>query len=329
MLRSEILSFNDPYAYQQAVFSGKFELFVTAAGHYTADLTRISLHRLLMQRSRESLARVAHAAVTPGRVVVFFLTDPQQEPHFHSGLEVPPEHIVVCASGSEYHRRASSETRWGAISLTTDDLARAGATVTGRALPGPASSRLLRPPPALMSRLLRLHEAAGQLAANAPEILAHPEVARAIELELVRTIVHCLSDSATVPVNASPQLRLSVMRRFEHMLVESGDQPLYLTEVCATLGVAERTLRHYCQDQLGMGPRRYLWLRRMHSARQALALADAEAATVTMIANERGFGELGRFAVAYQRLFGEPPSATLRRTPQYRPVFVHGSPFAH
>jgi AraC-like DNA-binding protein len=75
-----------------------------------------------------------------------------------------------------------------------------------------------------------------------------------------------------------------------------------------------------------MGPHRYLWLRRMHLARRALAKADPSAATVTSIANDCGFGELGRFAVAYHGLFGEAPSATLRRPPDNRPI-VHDPAF--
>jgi AraC-like DNA-binding protein len=51
----------------------------------------------------------------------------------------------------------------------------------------------------------------------------------------------------------------------------------------------------------------------MHLARRALAVADARAKTVTEIANDYGFGELGRFAVEYRKLFGESPSMTLRR----------------
>jgi AraC-like DNA-binding protein len=47
-------------------------------------------------------------------------------------------------------------------------------------------------------------------------------------------------------------------------------------------------------------------------------LADGTVKTVTEIANDHGFGELGRFAVSYRKLYGEAPSVTLRRAPDDR-----------
>jgi AraC-like DNA-binding protein len=85
-----------------------------------------------------------------------------------------------------------------------------------------------------------------------------------------------------------------------------------MAEVCAAIGASGRTLRQHCQEQLGMTPHQYLWLRRMNFARRALAAADPATATVTGIALDNGFWELGRFAVQYRRLFGESPSVTLR-----------------
>jgi AraC-like DNA-binding protein len=61
-----------------------------------------------------------------------------------------------------------------------------------------------------------------------------------------------------------------------------------------------------------MGPIRYLTLRRMHLVRRALLKADPSKATVTRLATDHGFWELGRFAVAYRRIFGELPSESLR-----------------
>ena len=104
------------------------------------------------------------------------------------------------------------------------------------------------------------------------------------------------------------------MQRFEELLKARKDEPLHVTEVCAEIGVTDRTLRLHCQEQLGMSPQRYLWIRRMNLARRTLTLADATTKTVTGIANDCGFGELGRFAVAYRMLFGESPSVTLHHT---------------
>ena len=81
-----------------------------------------------------------------------------------------------------------------------------------------------------------------------------------------------------------------------------------------------------------MGPAQYLWLRRMNLARRALRLADPGKTTVTAIATEFGFWELGRFAVQYRQLFGELPSATLRLAPDLpKENSVHGpkTPFLH
>ena len=106
------------------------------------------------------------------------------------------------------------------------------------------------------------------------------------------------------------------MRRLEEVLASTPDRPLYMPQLCATVGASYTALHDCCHEYLGMSPKRYLLLRRMHLVRRALQSADAEKTTVTEIATDYGFWELGRFAVAYRSLFGEPPSAALRRPPE-------------
>jgi len=316
MADSATRRFSDPEEHAAAIRAGVVRMLVTAPGAFRSELTRIDLDRLWMQRGRESLPYVSRSALHRGRSVVFFLAGADEAPILHSGMDLPPSKIVLHADGAEYYRRTHGECAWAAMSLPAEDLAAAGRAIAGRDLTAPPANRVIQPPAHLMLRLMRLHEAAAHLAATVPDILAHPEVARAVEQELVRAMVACLTDGAAVRAPVPRDWRIPVMRRFERVLEANPDRPLYLPEVCRAVGVADRTLRNRCAEQLGMSPHRYLWLRRMHQARRALVQADPAKATVTEVAVDSGFGELGRFAVAYRRLFGEKPSKTLRRAPE-------------
>lgn len=110
--------------------------------------------------------------------------------------------------------------------------------------------------------------------------------------------------------------RPQIVSRLEAFLQAHFDEPIHIAQLCDVTGVSERSLRNACHAVWGTSPKRYLTRRRMEAVRHALAVAHPGEATVTRIATDHGFFELGRFAATYSSLFGERPSETLRGAAQ-------------
>jgi transcriptional regulator GlxA family with amidase domain len=176
------------------------------------------------------------------------------------------------------------------------------------------ATQLLRPHARDAARLRRLHAQACRLAETRPKALTHPEVARAIEQGLIHALATCLASKA-LEYPAARRHHARIMVRFEEVLAEHLNRPLPMRELCALIGVSDRTLRSCCAEFLGISPSRYMLLRRLKAVRIALRDADPAATSVAQIADSHGFTELGRFAVTYRTAFGESPSTTLRRAP--------------
>jgi AraC-like DNA-binding protein len=301
-------------------FSGirnlQIEGTITKRGEFHAESTQIDLHRLFMYRSDESLARIMRVTPSGVRAGVVFVTDPGEPSMLINGVEIRDGQISRTGLDWEWYLRSTASCRWGSVSLMPEDLAAASKAIIGRELVPASFARSLTPPADALSRLRKLHEAAGHLAKTAPDILAKPEVARAIEEALVEAMILCTTEGQSDHVRHVDRHRSGVMRRLEEVLTATPDKPLYMPQLCATVGASYTRLHDCCREYFGMSPKRYLWLRRMHLARRALRSAGPERATVTEIATDFGFWELGRFAVAYRSLFGEPPSAALRRPPE-------------
>jgi AraC-like DNA-binding protein len=312
MSSSRIATFSDPHEYEMAIGAGQgARVLPTAKGDFHAELIQIDLSQLWMQRGSESLPRILIGGVKD-RLGIEFPIAGDQSGFWHRGVHVSRGEIVV-DDDQFRHRMTSTASRWGAISLAPEDLTGNGRVLAGRELPCPSEARVIRPAPIVMTRLLGLHDKAARLAMDAPDTLQHPEVGRSLEDSLIDLMIQCLTAGTAIKAGAARRRHAIVIKRFEEFLAANYDRPLYLTEICAATGASDGTLRACCHEYLGMGPMRYLWLRRMHMARHALIRADPATATVTMIATDKGFWELGRFSVEYRSMFGKSPSASLRR----------------
>lgn len=106
--------------------------------------------------------------------------------------------------------------------------------------------------------------------------------------------------------------RREAVERTEAYIRSHAGTAIPLSELCRIVGLSERSLRTAFHEVRGAPPKRCLQDERLLEARRALSTADPRLTTVTGVAMENGFFELGRFARVYREMFGEAPSATLR-----------------
>lgn len=245
--------------------------------------------------------------------MIGFLTEAHQPGLRPCGMDVSAGEIIV-NDFYMIHQRSGADFHYGSMSLTLEDLDTAAKAISGHEFPRNVLKHLVRPSPVLMSRLLKLHKMVGQIAERTPDSFELPAVVQALEQELIHIMVRCLTEGLPSNMTSGNHRHDMIVARFEEYLEANPNTPLYLLEICAAVGAAERTLRAACEELLGMGLIRYLALRRMHLVRHALLRAGSSTTTtVTKIATDHGFWELGRFSVAYRALFNETPSETLRR----------------
>ena len=85
-----------------------------------------------------------------------------------------------------------------------------------------------------------------------------------------------------------------------------------VAELCLVAHVSERRLRQAFNDEFEVPPTRYFRLWALTQANRRLRRAVTSDETVTNVAARLGFFHLGRFSGHYKRVYGEPPSATLK-----------------
>lgn len=313
MGESGTATFANPEDYQAGIENANVNLIFTGSGDFNARLTWLNLHRLRVFRACEILPRIAFISFSPAQAFVSFPTSASTSLTY-GGIGLKFGDVVFHGCGERTHQRTNAESQWGVISLPPEQLAACGQALTGSEITPPLAGHVLRSSRSGGTRLLRLHSRACRLAETRHQLIANPEVARALEQELLYALVSCLAAD-----NADSNLKTSrhhadIMIRFEDALAAHSSPHLNVPVLCSAIGVPERTLRVCCAEFLGMSPTRYFLMRRLSMARSALQRADPATASVAEIARIHQFPELGRFAVTYRTVFGELPSTTLRRS---------------
>jgi len=207
-------TFIDPDDYQASLRQVRIDLLAISQGALKAKLTWATLHHLQLLRCEEDLPRIAYVSLPPGLVFVGFATRPDL-PMLWGGVELHTGDIILHNRGERFHQRTTGPCSWSLLGLAPEHLETYGSAVNGKPLSLPAAMRILHPGARDAARLRRLHAQACRLAETRAKVLAHPEVARAIEQGLIHALVTCLAARArmTGPPDAITPASWSGSRR--------------------------------------------------------------------------------------------------------------------
>lgn len=311
MPSSLVHTFTDPDELSMVMDrEGDHKFTVTQRGVYRSKFFRVTFDRLSMARHSSDLSQTTRVDYWSHRVSIAFRTQPGPG-LIPNGQEMAPTALLRRRPGEIYTHLTLGPSSNSGMSLPLEDMASLSTAMIGRDLSLLNDNLRAIASPIAIARLRRLHDAAGNLAEDAPAVLAQPEAARGLEQALIGAMMDCLGGGDIAEDRSADRQHTAIMRRFHRAIEQPLDQPLYISELCKEVGASARTLGTCCQEHLGMGPKHYLLLRRMHMARRALRRTAPTDVTVTDVATRYGFWQLGRFAVEYKALFGESPSATL------------------
>jgi hypothetical protein len=270
---STISAFGEPDDYQAELRrDGGFDLLVTGRGEFWAQLSRVELSRIKLVAGEESLSRISFISL-PQQMVRVSLPARAGTLLFWDGIPSHAGGIVTHSGGLRLHERTEGPSLWGVLWVSMTNLRKYGQALIGPTFDIPPGACWWRPAPKALSCLVDLHDSAIRISKAHPRMAAGAEAARGLELQLFDALVGCmLVAKAETSVDAARR-QVDITSQLEDFIQANSQQNHSESEICAALGVSARALRTSCKTLLGMGPMRYLHLRRTQP-RQAQRNSD-------------------------------------------------------
>ncbi|QIB65122.1 AraC family transcriptional regulator [Kineobactrum salinum] len=126
---------------------------------------------------------------------------------------------------------------------------------------------------------------------------------------IIKALLYSLNHNYTAPLlNDTQKVRPRHVRLAMDYIHDHISEKLSMDTLVELTGVSERRLYEGFRRFQNISPMRYVQQTRLKAVRRALQTCSDS--SVTQIATEYGFTQLGRFAALYRQVYGELPSET-------------------
>jgi AraC-like DNA-binding protein len=290
--------------FSEVVVGTRREVVQLQHGKLRGSVSHASIGCLRIDLARFNLGMRTKGASGPDGIVIGMLAD-SDDRVTRSSYESEPGDVLVTPAGSEHENRYYGGANVIIATIQYDDIN--SSFYSDGELSDPAAWRrshfkgntytVKNVVPRLHSLVARLGETS--LDANAAEYWK-----RAV-IEAMSATIKGTSSERDGPLPSA----LKVVKQVEEYLDAAGSAPIHISEICRQMHLSRRTLHRAFHEALGTGPIAFLRHRRLCAIHSALR-APKDIRTISEVAMQFGFQNLGRFAGYYHRLFGEYPSET-------------------
>ncbi|HKD52679.1 MAG TPA: helix-turn-helix domain-containing protein [Steroidobacteraceae bacterium] len=232
---------------------------------------------------------------------------------FRSGKDVEPGEVFRLTRGDVNDYRLNGRMRFALVSLSRDLLLHYGGEDALRRDVGFWERRQwFRAAPGIRALVNRSVETVVARVSTVDWAVAGPALQQ-LQFEMIEPFLWgIMFDEHKFPERHAFS-SAAIVRKVEAWVDGQSPATIQIADLCRALHLSRRTLQRAFTETLGIGPARYLTLKRLTAVRAELRRSDPAFIRVTDTAIKYGFWELGRFAQDYRRMFGERPSETLSK----------------
>lgn len=295
--------------FRDAVHGSHVDVMQLQRGRFSGRLTYIGVGDFTLSVGSFSVGlRTQRTSSDPKLIVGMLLGAESRVTHW--SYDMDPGDVLVIPPGIDHDGRFHGAASYAALRFDLSDVAGVfgGENWMGDPANWSQKSRYRADPRTGAEAVARLREIVSRLAE--PDTRVSPTAAdfwrRAIIDVVTATVLHSQPPGMTEAIPSA--IRLT--RKAEHYIEAAGARPVHISEICTECGVSRRSLHRAFDEVLGIGPVTFLQRKRLCDVHSALRDSDPATTTISEIALQHGFLNLGRFSGYYRALFDEYPSET-------------------
>lgn len=306
--------YNDFDEFANSIKNVNSKMLLRAPQNRTWKLSSVNLNGINVQTGQLGSGNIAEGELTLDGYMLYLPLTYSVE-YSANGNILKNNSLVILEPGCEFCITTKEEHDWYAVFIPSDMLP--AGVETEESLRDSGGKRLWVTQPnrqvvkrlqSLVGSIMKTARHYSQFESTSAASCAAAELLKIASLEIGQSLY-------TEPrLPGRPRLqREEVIRSAKKYLEARHKENVYVEELAIAAQVSERTLRTVFNEYYGVGPVKYLQLRKLNQVHRALNVADPEEQLVSNILMAHGEWEFSRFASRYRRLFGELPSDTLQR----------------